>query len=148
MHKSLNSWLDLCILIVMLAVSAVITMTSVSMIVGDTANIIQDKVLVDAGQQIITDKTYTVSDILLSTTRMDLVNPVEKYVVTFKDRSISFMGKDNSVVVQRDSFAKQIMSLRGTIETDVFYTYPVKMQMSYEKDTGLYTCNITIEEVP
>lgn len=148
MHKSLNSWLDLFILLVTMAVSAVITMTSVSMIVGDTANIIQDKVLVDAGKQDLEDITYTVSDILLGSIRMDLTNPVDKYVVTFKKSSISILGRDDSVVAERDSFAKRIMSLRGNIPAERYYTYPVTITMSYEKGTGLYTCNIKIEEVP
>lgn len=148
MHKSLNSWLDLCILIVMLAVSAVITMTSVSMIVGDTANIIQDKVLVDAGKQITDDPSYTVGDILLATTRIDMVSPVEKYKVTYKDKSVSTLGKNGGNVIEKDSFAKRIMSLRGTMTAEAFYMLPVIITMSYEKDTSLYTCNIKIEEVP
>lgn len=148
MHKSLNSWLDLCILIVMLAVSSVITMTSVSMIVGDTANIIQDKVLVDAGAPMLDDMKYTVSDLLLSSVRMDLVNPVEKYIVTFKDKSVSILGRDESVIAKKEDFAKKIMGLRGNVEASIFYGYPIKMTMSFEKATGLYTCNVLIEEVP
>lgn len=132
----------------MLAVSAVITMTSVSMIVGDTANIIQDKVLVDAGAQVLTDKEYTVSDILLSTVHMDLVNPVDQYKVTFKDTTIYADGRDNSVVIERDKFAKRIMGLRGAIDASEFYNYPVTITMSYAENSRLYTCNILIEEVP
>ena len=147
MNKTTATWLDVCILILMLAVSTVITTTSVSLIVGDTANIAQDKVLFDAGSLDYGTEEYKVETILLSSTRIDMVYPVDQLKVTYKDKELTLQC-DKNAVLDNHAIAKQIMSLRDAdTAAELFYSYPISMHMSYEKDTGKYTCNIQIKEV-
>ena len=147
MNKTTATWLDVCILILMLAVSTVITTTSVSLIVGDTANIAQDKVLFDAGSLDYGTEDYKVETILLSSTRIDMVYPVDQLKVTYKDKGLTLQC-DKNAVLDNHAIAKQIMSLRDAdTAAELFYSYPISMHMSYEKDTGKYTCNIQIKEV-
>ena len=147
MNKTTATWLDVCILILMLAVSTVITTTSVSLIVGDTASIAQDKVLFDAGSLDYDTEEYRVETILLSSTRIDMVYPVDQLKVTYKDKELTLQC-DKNAVLDNHAIAKQIMSLRDAdTAAELFYSYPISMHMSYEKDTGKYTCNIQIKEV-
>lgn len=148
MNKTTTTWIDVCILIIMLAVSAVITMTSVSMIVGDTANIAQDKVLFDAGSLEYSDTPLTVEMMMLATTRVDLVYPVDQYKIKYKDKEIT-VPCGNDAVVNRSYIASRISGMReDTVSIENFFTYPVDMHMSFEDVTGKYTCNVTIKEVP
>ena len=155
MHKPFNAWLDMFLLLIMLAVSAVITLTSVSLIVGDTANIVQDKVLIETGRPTYEEMEYTVQDVLLTVVRLDTVYPIDTLNVKYDvdptiegengEKSISIDTHSTDTALNKEGLCRLIMQLREqAITAQQFYDYPVHFKRVIKKDSNKFICQVII----
>lgn len=155
MHKPFNAWLDMFLLLIMLAVSAVITLTSVSLIVGDTANIVQDKVLIETGRPTYEEMEYTVQDVLLTVVRLDNVYPIDTLDIKYDidptvegengEKSISIDTHSTDTALNKEGLCRSIMQLREqAITAQQFYDYPVHFKRFIKKDSNKFICQVTI----
>ena len=156
MNRPTSAWLDAFMLIILLAVSAVITLTSVSLIVGDAANVVNDKALVETGRPTYEDMSYTVDDLLMAVTRFDLVYPIDTLKVTYDpnpstsgepfEKTIELHPNTAESMLSKETMCESIMALRdkNTTTAVAFYDYPLSFKQELDSDSNTYTYIVTI----
>ena len=141
MHKQIDTWLDLIVLILLALMAATVAVTSATSLVLDIA---QDKVLVDIGRPNYDEVSYTVQDVLLTIVRFDTGYPIHRLKVFYEGKETEL---DPSKTNDKEAMCKALMGLReaGVSSTD-FYSYPVEFERYLDKDNNNLIYNITIKK--
>ena len=127
MGRQLGNFLDIALLVVMLAISALFVCTSVPLIVGTNANLAQDKVVAGAGSVSFDEVHYTVSDLLLSGVNLDRSSPIREWHVRYDTGEYSLLDFDDNEYF-KDTFvvAREVMKFKPESMTNkAFYELPI-----------------------
>ena len=145
MHKSIEKWIDVAVLVVLLAISAVTTFSAVPLIVGDVAAIGNDKMVTNSLRPSYDPVQYTVADLLLAAVRVDPSYPIDEITVKCGGQTKTFRLQDEKYISNTYALAYEIMQMKpaGISEQD-FYALPLTFRMNIDSTTGYYAYTITI----
>lgn len=145
MFKTLEKWMDMAVLVVLLAVSAVSVMLAVPLITGDATNIGQDKAAVSALKVEYDPIPYTVGDLLLAAIRVDRSYPIDSITVTCRSKAHTFDIHDEKYLTNTYALAYDIMMLKPTnVSEQDFYSMPISFEMYIDSTKNEYNYMIEI----
>ena len=145
MHKSIEKWIDIAVLVVLLAISAVTTFSAVPLIVGDVAAIGNDKMATNSLRPKYESIGYHVEDLLLAAVRVDPSYPIDEITVKCGGQTKTFRLQDEKYISNTYALAYEIMQMKpaGITEQD-FYLKPLTFKMNIDSTTGFYAYTITV----
>lgn len=144
MFKTLEKWMDMAVLVVLLAVSAVSVMVTVPLITGDVTNVGQDKAAISALKVEYDPVQYTVGDLLLAAIRVDRSYPIDSMTVVCRAKAHTFDIHDEKYLTNTYALAYDIMLLKpSNMSEQDFYSMPISFEMDIDSTKNEY--NYTIE---
>lgn len=154
MKKTLSGAMDIAVLVCMLVISALITVTSVNLIVGDVANVKDDKALVDVNALYENlEIRYSCADLLAAVTCFDFMYPVSELHVFTGSKETVFYPTTTLTQVSRLKYSKDIKDAikraYDEVETDNWKDFNVNDMMAlnanleYRYNNDNYVCYVT-----